>query len=511
MKNRKSLTLIAALATVACVLAGLGAVQLDPARRKGLETIKWSTVYDYNRTLASDRFGGRYSADASFTEAAKWVSAKFKSWGLKPLNAKDGYLQTYPLPYTLVDKAEMTLFIPEKKAQPKGPGNRPPDGPPMFEPKPEPPAPLKEKKLEPITDFLPLLSTGKGEAVQAGIVFAGYGISLPEAGYDDYAGLDVKGKFVLYFSGTPEIGDKFDEARKNVPLTARDKGALGILRISDPIATPSGTWAEGSMGSMISESVVDLMLDEKGLTVEKLKGDLRLYKRPLSFALNSKISCKIDARRFPDGKACNIVGTIEGSDPKLKDEVVLYGAHADHMGRQFGYLFPGADDNASGSAVVMQIAEAFAKMGRRPKRTVAFALFSGEEFGLIGSQYMAKNLPPQFKKIAVMINFDMVGEGDAAAAGCSPEPPELKASIEQAGAALGGLKSPIRLNQPTRLGGTDHTSFAVILKCPTAGFFSNGPHISYHKPGDTIYRINPDILADIARVAYLSGDLFADR
>ena len=91
------------------------------------------------------------------------------------------------------------------------------------------------------------------------------------------------------------------------------------------------------------------------------------------------------------------------------------------MGNEkFGYLFPGADDNASGSAVVMQIAEAFAKMGRRPKRTVAFALFSGEEFGLNGSQYMAKNLPPQFKKIAVMINFDMVGEGDAPAAGNQP-------------------------------------------------------------------------------------------
>lgn len=500
-------------AAILCLVLGLGAVKIDPAHQQGLNTIKWSTVYDYDRTLASDRFGGRYDADPAFMDMAKWVSVKYKSWGLKPLNARDGYLQSYPFSYTCVDKAEMTLFVPEKKAEPVIPeGRRQAGPPPGSEPPPAKPVVLQEKKLEPVTDFLPFLSSGTGSVEKAEIVFAGYGLSVPDAGYDDFAGIDVKGKFILIFPGSPEPRDKFEAARENVMKTAADKGALGVIRIGDPLGSPSsGKWFEGFMPSMLSNNCADLILAEKGLTAEKLLKDLKLYDRPLSFPLSSRITCRVSSRHVAEATSCNIVGYIEGSDPRLKDEVVLYGAHVDHLGRHMGMLFPGADDNASGSAVVMQIAEAFAKMGRRPKRTVAFALFSGEEFGLLGSQYLAKNLPPQFKKIAVMINFDMVGEGDGADAVCSPFPPELKKCIEQAAASIDILRNPVRESQPKKLGGTDHTSFAVVLNCPTAAFFSNGPHLSYHKPGDTIYRINPDMMADIARVAYLSGALFADR
>jgi len=357
------------------------------------------------------------------------------------------------------------------------------------------------------------LSTGTGNAEAAELVFAGYGLSAPELGYDDFAGLDVKGKFVLCFSGSPDPeNEKFSQASKNAMKTARDKGALGFLRISNPIGHPnSGNYVDGFMPAMISEKIADSVLEEKDVTSAKLRDDLKFYKKPLGFSLGTKVRYKVESRHIEKATAYNIVGYIEGTDPKLKGEVVLYGAHVDHVGRPMGILFPGADDNASGSAVVMQIAEAFARMGRRPKRTVAFGLFSGEEFGILGSQHFAKNLPPQFKKIDVMINFDMVGEGDGARAGCSPRPEELKKCIEEADGVVKILRNPVRISEPKRIGGTDHTAFAVILSCPTASFGSNGPHLAYHLPGDTIFRVNPDMLAEIAKVAYLSGALFADR
>lgn len=508
MISRKTLGRVCGLLLLMSLFVGLTESGLDPAYEKGLQAIQWSSVYDYNRTLASDRFGGRFNADPAFREMMKWVETKFKEWNLNPISAGNGYFQHYPFPYTVVDRAEMTLFIP--KGRPSGPQSG--VGPPGEETEAIPEPSLEEVKLNPQTDFMPFLSSGTGDAVSAEIVFAGYGISAPDLGYDDYADLDVKGKFILCFSGTPESGEKFTAARRTVMNVAKEKGALGLLRISNPSGHPnSGNYIEGFLPAMITEDIADRLLKEKGVTAAELRQDLRLYKRPLSFPLASKISYTVESRHFPEADAYNIVGYIEGTDPALKNEVVLYGAHVDHMGRHMDILFPGADDNASGSAVVMQIAEAFSKMGRHPKRTVAFGLFSGEEYGILGSQYFAKNLPEPFHKIAVMINFDMVGEGDGARASCSPEPEELKASIEKANEVIDILGRDVRVSQPRRIGGTDHTAFAVILGCPTASFSSNGPHLGYHQPGDTIFRINPDILAEIAKVAYLAGAMFADR
>jgi len=515
IQKARQIIRVLGLFLILAVVLSLSAAKLDPVYERGLNTIRWSSVYDYNRMLASDRFGGRFNADPAFIDMVKWVSAKYKEWGLKPLNSKDGYAQPYPFTYTVVDKADLTLFIPEKKpAPPQAPG-APSPSPAVQEQRPQSAAApsLKETKLEPAVDFLPYLSTGSGSVDSAELVFAGYGLSAPELGYDDFAGLDVQGKFVLCFSGSPDPeNEKFSEAAKNSMKTARQKGVLGFLRISNPIGHPnSDNYVDGFIPAMISEKIADSILDERGLTSAKLRDDLRLYKRPLAFALSTKVRYRVESRHFDKATAFNIVGYLEGADPKLKDEVVLYGAHVDHVGRPMGVLFPGANDNASGSAVVMQIAEAFAKMGRRPKRTVAFGLFSGEEYGILGSQHFAKNLPPQFKKIDVMINFDMVGEGDGARASCSAKPDELKKCIEEAGSIVKILRGEVRISEPKRIGGTDHTAFAVILHCPTASFGSNGPHLAYHLPGDTIFRVNPDIMAEIAKAAYLSGALFADR
>ena len=486
----------------------LSAQTPGPAAVKAQAAIRWQDVYDYCRNLASERFGGRYTGDEKYLAMAQWAASKFKEWGLKPISQKDGYLQAFPNPYTIVDKAELTLLIPEKKPEDRGRGDRGE----AARKEVSIGSALQEARLALEADFLPYLSTDSGSGT-VDIVFCGWGISAPDLGYDDYAGMDVKGKAVLIFPGTPDSSnERFAEVRRKVMNIAKEKGAVAVLAITNPIGHPnSGNWVQGITCAMISEKNGDALLEEKGIKSADLRRDLELYKRPLSFALKSKARYAVESRHFADGIGRNIIGFVEGSDPKLKEECVVVGAHVDHVGRIGSLLFPGADDNASGSAVVMLIGETFARMARKPRRPVVFALFGGEEFGILGSQHMAKNLPAPFKRVDLMINFDMVGEGDGARASVSSKPEGLKAYVEGANSAVKIVRGDVRTNDPQRIGGTDHTAFAVLLKCPVASFGSNGPHLSYHLSGDQVYRVNPDIMADIARVAFLTAADWADR
>jgi len=474
-------------------LTPLAQAKLDPAGlKRGLDSIRPEEAYDLCQTLASPEFAGRLTGHQGYTAAARWAALKFKEWGLRPLGAKEGYLQSYPSPYTLVDRAEMTLLLPEKTAEGQ--------------------SQVQELKLEAGKDFLPLLFSDSGQA-EAGLVFAGWGICAPELGYDDYAGLEVKGRFLLCFRGTPDPSDKrfqeYDEHRTRMK-TARDKGAVGLVYIYPEVsANPNGDWLEGFTPAEISEQTADLIFKDKGLTSAEIKKDLALYKRPLSFALEAYLRTSLESRHFPDGIGYNVVGWVEGSDPKLKSECLIFGGHFDHCGRHLGILFPGADDNASGSASVMEIAQAFAALGRKPRRSAVFVLFGGEEMGLLGSKYFAEHLPPQFTSVAAMFNFDMTGEGDGAWCGVSPKPVSLKQALEEADRQVKILRG-LRVIRQVGVRSSDFAPF-FLKGIPCASLGSNGPHLAYHQAGDTIYRLNPDIMADIAKVAFLAGCDLADR
>lgn len=472
----------------------LSAEKLAKDLERGFSSIRPMDAYGYVKVLSSPKFAGRFTGHEGYTEAARWAAGKFKEWGLEPLSKREGYLQAYPSPYTIVDKAEMTLLLPEKKGQAQEE--------PSFE----------EVKLELEKDFLPLLFSDSGDHT-AELVFAGWGISAPELGYDDYAGIKVQGKFILCFRGTPDRKNnryqKYDHHRFRMK-TAKDKGALGLFYIyEEPGANPNGDWIEGFTPAVMSEKIADRILEEKGVNSQDLKKHLQTYKKPLSFALESRIRFRVEARHFSDGEGYNIVGYVEGSNPILKKECVVIGGHFDHCGLHMGLLFAGADDNASGSAVVMEIAEAFSKLKKRPKRSVVFVLFGGEEMGLMGSTHFAENLPSPFEKTDAMFNFDMVGEGEGTICVHSPEPPEFKNVFEGADKHT----KIIRRTAVIRGIGVRSSDFApFFLKGATcAAFFSNGPHLHYHQTGDTIYRINPDIMADIARLAFLSAFTWADR
>lgn len=485
-------------AVLICLLA-LGAGQLSAADRlkpdvqRALDSIQACDAYNITKTLASEKFAGRLTGTDGYTAAAKWAAARFKEWGLKPFSREAGFLQPYPSPYVLVDKAEMSLLLPEKPAGASEPA-------------------IKEIKLQPEKEFLPLLFSDSGGHT-AELVFAGWGISASDLGYDDYEGLDIKGKFVLCFRGTPDGSDRryenHDQHRVRMK-TAKDKGALGIIYIYDEIASnPNGDWLEGFTPAEINYKVADMILKEKNTTSADLRKILTDFKKPLSFALQAKANLTVASRNFPDGVGYNVVGWVQGSDPKLKSECLVIGGHFDHNGYQLGLLFAGADDNASGSAAVMEIARAFAGLAGRTKRSVVFALFGGEEKGLQGSEYFAGHLPPGFDKVDTMFNFDMVGEGDHSGIGYSAASPELKTLVEQADGFVHTLAGayPIR---SVGVRGSDHAPF-FQRGIPCVSFHSNGPHLSYHQTGDTIYRINPDMLADVARLAFLAARARADR
>ena len=466
---------------------------LDKNLKDGLAVISPAEAYDIVKTLARPEYAGRLTGHPGYTAAAQWAAKRLAAWGLKPVSGNDGYLQPYASPYTIIDRAEMTVLLP--------------DGP----PDPAKATIYKEMKLVPEKDFLPLLYSDSGDRT-AETVFAGWGISAPEIGYDDYAGLDVKGKFVICFRGTPEPDTKYqhyDEHRTRMK-TALDKGALGIVYIYPEIASnPNGDFLPGFTPAMISEKVMDAILKDADSTSADLKKSLTTWKRPVSFPLRARIRLAVASRHFPQAVGYNVVGYIEGSDPKLRRECVVIGGHFDHCGAHMGLLFPGADDNASGSATSMEAGKAFGALAHKPKRSVVIALFGGEELGLQGSTWFADHVPGPFDKVVGMFNFDMTGEGDGLWGGVPAEPGTFRKALEEADGFVKILRG-LGVIQGVGVRGSDFAPF-FLKGIPAASLGSNGPHLAYHQSGDTIYRINPDIMADAAKLAFLAGYAWADR
>jgi hypothetical protein len=473
------------LFVISFLALGVYSEKADQNVSPGLDSIKSHDVYDYCKTMTLPKYAGRLTGHDGYTAAAKWAAAMFKQWGLKPVSQKNGYLQAYPSPHTIVEEAEMTFLHTQEN---------------------------KKTELTPEKAFLPLLFSDSGDN-SAEMVFAGWGISAPELGYDDYAGLDVRGKFVLCFRGTPDRTEsgfqKHDHHRFRMNR-ANEKGALGLFYIyPSPLANPNGDWIRRFTPAIIGEEVANKILEEKGIKSQDLKKELQASKKPNSFPLKSRMSYRVRSTHFSDSQGYNVAGYFEGSDPILKKECLVIGGHFDHCGEHMGMIFPGANDNASGSAVVMEIAEAFSKLKKKPKRSVIFVLFGGEEMGLQGSTYFADHLPSQFDRVDGMFNFDMVGEGDGARCAVAGKSDELKQALQEADTSLNILKG-ISVVRSVGVRSSDYAPF-FQKGAACISFFSNGPHLHYHLTGDTIYRINPDIMADIARLAFLTGYSLANR
>jgi hypothetical protein len=489
MKN----ILRALLVLSAVILSALAPVLRADELAEAEKQIKAHELYDLCKVMASREFSGRLSGHAGYTKAAQWAADKFKEWGLRPLDQEAGYLQPYPSPYSVLESAELAVDLPPVATASKETA-------------------ATRLKAELAKDFLPLVFSDSGELQGAAVVFCGWGICAPEIGYDDYAGIDARGKFVLCFRGTPDKTDHryqvHDEHRSRMQ-TAKNKGAKGIVYIYEEVQiNPNGDVIPGFTPLMISDAFADQLLKADNFTCSQLKKDLLAYQRPLSFPLLARFDYQVKSRLDGAGVGYNVAAWVEGSDPELRREVVVLGAHYDGCGEHLGLLFPGANDNASGSSVVLGAAKAAALLGEKPKRSLLFVLFGGEEKGLQGSTWFAEHMPGSIDKVVAMFNFDMEGEGAKALAAISAVPETLKSTILRADEKSKTLAETMVMNPP----GVRGSDFAPFFNkgIPCASFWSNGPHIEYHTIGDTIYRINPDILADIARLAFRAACLFAD-
>jgi len=363
-------------------------------------------------------------------------------------------------------------------------------------------------------DYTPL-NYSTNAKVDAQVVFAGFGFDINEDSlkWNDYANIDVKGKWALVLRADPEL-DNADS--KFIPyvnerlkvLTAKEKGAAGIIFVTgvqfdkrDKLMKLAADQTESNLGIPalnVKRTVANKILEKSGKTIEELETSLNKNKKPESFNTETKVSALAKVE-FKKVKTQNVVAYLKGSDKKLCKEYIIIGGHYDHLGfggRTSSSQMPdsvaihyGADDNASGVASVMEIAEKLAKNRKKLKRSVIVMAFGAEEIGLIGSKFFTSNPMVDLKDVKAMINIDMVGRLKESkdlligGVGTSTESEELLKNL------LGNkdLKLSFSYNG---FGPSDHAAF-YIENIPVF-FFSTGAHADYHTPLDVVEMVNFD-------------------
>ena len=354
-------------------------------------------------------------------------------------------------------------------------------------------------------DFIPVLSGHSASLSALPIVFVGYGLADPANHFDDYEGVSVTGKVVLFLRGQPSAYPGRVTHQDKVRI-ARAKGAAAYLTATGPLLSsyerrrglsqrPMALYAETAPalpGLWIDPTVADILLEPAHTSLESFQteADSPLVRRSLE--TGSRLSIKMEQRQVT-AQATNLWAFWPGSDPNLRDEIVILGAHYDHFGTQAGTVFPGADDNASGTAVILEIARVLAAAEFRTKRSILFMAFAGEEQGLVGSRNYIFHPVRPLSRTRAMINVDHAGVGNGrVTVGLS--------RIERSTAEAAGERAAI-LDQLDLVGlfpGGDHVPFAEA-GIPTAAIVSSGPHPDFHQPSDTGEKIKPDILAGVTR------------
>jgi hypothetical protein len=499
--------------------------------------------------LADDLTRGRLVGTPEYALAAEFVKSRFERLGLTPAGPNGTYFHSFNLMVaTLGAEAANTLEIAQGPA-----------------------APSSTLRARLGQDFYPHRFSASGRA-SGGLVFAGFGISAPALGWNDYASASIKGKIVLILDHEPGERDPASPfegvvtAEPAVPfrkvLAAQEKGAIGVLFVSDvhnhantmpgvqnfqaasefywPAKPPHidrfflAEYLEKIRipAVQISSAMADALVRGSGsqsslFDLAKAAEGARGAAPPAVPLPGPEITLTVDVNRHivPDR---TIVGLIEGSDPKLKDEVVIVSAHHDHQGAEGDQIFNGADDNVSGTAAVIDIAEAYAlaaQAGVRPKRSILFAVFGSEERGpLLGSwAYTERPLRPLDKTVAVL-NMDMIGRnmevpigGGARFAGLTVQSaesnansvniighsrhPALKAAVEQANQAYGlMLKMDLDNNASNLLRRSDQWPF--LQRGVPAVWFHTGLHPDYHTVNDRAEKLNYDKMEKIARLVH---------
>jgi len=491
----RNLLLFLLLAAMAGLLPGQQtATKPDQASEDNLMSIMHSiasqTLYEYVKDLSSEKYDGRLTGTPGFSKAAQWAADLFKSWNIKPGGDKGAYTQSFPNPYTLVLPGdEVSLQIPV------GNGD------------------VIKKTYRFENDYFPG-STSDSGTITAEVVYVGYGITAPELNYDEYKGVDVKGKIVLVEPEVPVSPDKeADEFKRWRPYSFHDykvknakaHGAAGMV-YDYFITNPNCVFIKDFQLTYLGPSVVNDLFTGTGKKHDALLEHVRKAKEPASFATGKTVTLKNTTEHHPEGIGANVIGFLEGKDPVLKSEAIIIGGHLDGLGRN-PVLMPGATDNASAVAITLGVAEALGKSGISLKRSVIFLLFGAEEQGVKGSEYyLAHPLIPN-DKVKGFINLETVGRGDRINAGAGKNYPQLWEVVDRNNRKY--IHRPVSAGFNANLArprqDAAHFMWANI---PTISFgTSAGPRLpfaTYHTTHDSIDIIAPDIMVDLARLVFLS-------
>ena len=512
---------------------------------KALEAIRPEAIRAHMRFLADDLLEGRRTATRGYDIAARYVAARFEELGLEPAGTNGSWFQPVPMLQmtTLPEESSLTLHRGRRKVE-----------------------------LEYGPDFLVRSSTEQAN-VTAPVVFAGFGVSAPELGYDDYAGLDVKGKVVAILLGSPSTFPNDQRAyysdRSVQARNAAARGAVGLLGIYTPerekrmpwrVALqhthwPSVTWVDEAGQPQFSIRLPAAALSLKGAR-ELFDGAPstldEIFKaaeagRPPAFELPVRATLR-SAGRGRKAESPNVAAVLRGSDPKLRDEYVVLSAHLDHVGVEpsgegSDTIYNGAYDNASGIAVMLEVAKAFTRLPA-PRRSVLFLAVTGEEEGLNGSDYFARHPTVPIDRIVANTNLDMFlmlyPLRDVIAFGA--EHSSLERVVKEAADRLGVEVSPDPFPEQVLFIRSDHYSFvqqgvpSIFL---STGLKSSDPAVDakavwgkwmqevYHKPGDDMsqpidfgsgvtfaklnFLISWMVAQEEAAPSWKPGDFFGDK
>lgn len=381
--------------------------QITPAAEAAIKEIKPNHIKADMTYLADDLLRGRAPGTEGFALASKYVETQFISIGLQPgVNGKS-YIQPVTFKKGIVEETKSSL-----KLINKGNGT----------------------VLSYNEDYVlqpNLVNTAS--TITAPLVFVGFSVHAPELGYDDYNKIDVKGKIVVYFEAAPETfpsnerayfssgSTKYEEAVKRGAIgaiamqmpgdqrrtweTTVNRSKSGMIRWTDEQGKAQNTFEELKVVATFNTANADKLFEQSNKKLEAVVASLKANK-PMSFALNMEAEMKV-ATTTTSVETSNLIGVIPGSDPLLKNEYVVYAAHVDHLGvgvpMKGDSIYNGAHDNASGTSILLEVARTYMRLPAPPKRSIIIAIVTGEESGLLGSDYFASN--PTVPKGSIVANF----------------------------------------------------------------------------------------------------------
>jgi hypothetical protein len=557
-----------------------------PARAlAGFDRITVKDLMAMMAFLSHDVLEGREVGTRGYDTAAAYAQSLFTLWGLKPggdlpkamissfrpgparpaARPERSFLQEFAMKEALESSAGIVLESGAGEAR-------------------------RTRSFAPQVDFV--FDSSLPLDVSAPVVFAGYGISEKSIGYDDLAGVDVRDKVVLILSDAPgkddpaspfqkkEVKEKYFPAMPSMRRGGADftkasalfkRGALAVLVVKNDVSVGGDIHWEilgrsqvrddkpilpdsrkkllipGSQGMpwegrslvRVSREMADAVLAAAGETVEGLQKKIAAKYKPQSFALKGARLRLGNTVHYGLVKSANVIAWIEGSDPQLKDQAVVVGGHLDHLGRRGDYIFNGAEDNASGACGVLAMARALALNPEKPKRSVVFCLWTGEEEGLLGSRWYVEHPLFSKEKTAAYLNLDMIAmpwseaslqrmvrmlnvkDSDALLKKIRVEKflplsltagaAELRGALEEANRSVGFdiLFRETPRDRDRISGGSDNDSFAMA-GWPGAAFMS-GMGNDYHTPGDSMDKFDGTVMERMSRLVYLAAYLLADK